>query len=88
MHYLWAVAALAFSCTSAQALNRRCDAPVEEWKPRSLLQSKLEHDGWQVESIHAENGCYDAHAINSTGHKVKAYFDPKSLEAVGVQQDD
>lgn len=62
----------------------RCDVAVADWRPREALQFKLEADGWQVRSIKVVDGCYEADAVDGQGRHVEAFFNPKTLEPVGV----
>lgn len=80
------LASLAFAGTASAA--EKCDVPMDQWKPREDLQSKLEADGWQVRSIKTEDGCYEAYAIDAKGNKVEAYFNPSTFEQVGAGDDD
>jgi len=79
------IAMLIFTATSGGAAlaAEKCDVPVAEWKPREALQTKLEADGWQVRSIKTEDGCYEAYAVDKDGKRVEAYFNPKTFERVG-----
>lgn len=75
--------------TAAAYAAEGCTAPVGEWQPADVLQTKLEKDGWKVRQIKTEKGCYEVYAINAKGDKVETYFDPKSLEPVaGVGEED
>ena len=77
------VHALLFTSSVAQALaGEACDAPVTEWKPRELLQARLEAAGLHVKSITTDNGCYLAIATKSDGEPVALFFDPKTLLAI------
>ncbi|MVA25731.1 PepSY domain-containing protein [Agrobacterium vitis] len=60
----------------------KCAVPLKEWQPRESLQRKLEGEGWNVRSIRSGDGCYEAHAIDSSGNAVEAYFDPKTFKPV------
>ncbi len=73
------------ACATGASAKDKCNVPVSEWQPRKLLQSKLEGNGWKVRSIRAEDGCYEALAVNAKGEDVAALFNPKSLEAVEMQ---
>jgi hypothetical protein len=66
----------------------KCDVPVADWQPREALETKLKSDGWEVRSIKTEDGCYEAYAIDAKGEKVEAYFNPKTFERVGGEDDD
>ncbi len=47
------------------------------------LQQKLEGEGWQVEQIKLENGCYQVTAVKADGTRLDSEFDPATLVAVG-----
>ncbi|MDO1583672.1 PepSY domain-containing protein [Rhizobium oryzicola] len=65
--------------------SEKCHVPVADWQPRTTLRMKLEGEGWKVRTIHAEDGCYEAFAVNPNGQTVEASFNPKSLETVEVR---
>jgi len=67
----------------AALAGEKCDVPVSEWQPREALKTKLESEGWHVQSIKARDGCYEADAVDGRGTTVDAYFNPKTLERVG-----
>lgn len=66
----------------AALAGEACDVPVAEWRPREALQAKLEADGWVVRSIRAEDGCYEASAVDPRGSVVEAHFNPKTFDRV------
>lgn len=47
------------------------------------LQQKLEGEGWQIEQITLENGCYQVTAIKADGTRLDSSFDPVTLAAAG-----
>lgn len=82
------IASVLFAATSGAAFAaEKCDVPTSQWQPREALQSKLEKDGWTVRQIKAEDGCYEAYAVNAAGKRMEALFNPKTLEAVGEDSD-
>lgn len=77
---------LIFAGTASGAFaGGSCDAPVTEWKPRELLQDKLESQGLKINSITIEDGCYRAVAIDKNGNIVALVFDPRTLDRVDTQ---
>jgi hypothetical protein len=84
------IATLIFVVTSTGAAlaAEKCDVPVAEWQSRAALRTKLEADGWQVRSIKTEDGCYEAYAVDKDGKRVEAYFNPKTFERVGDDDDE
>ncbi|WP_370640787.1 MULTISPECIES: PepSY domain-containing protein [Xanthobacter] len=64
-----------------------CDVPLAQWQPRAALQKKLEAEGWTVLSIRSDDGCYKVRATNAQGRRLKAKYDPASLEPVARADD-
>lgn len=83
----FAVAALALSASLAQA-GEKCSVPMTDWKPRAELEAMLKQNGWDVRSIKTEDGCYEAYAIDEKGHRVEAYFNPKTFERIDTGGED
>jgi hypothetical protein len=82
-------ALLALLGAAAPAIaEESCDVPAAERQPIEALQQKLEAAGWQIRSLLEEEGCYEAYAIDDKGERVEAYFDPKTLERVGAENED
>lgn len=84
------LSALVFTAAagSAAMASERCNVPADQWQPREALQQRLEQEGWQVRSIETDDGCYEAYAIDAQGQRVEAYFDPASLEMIGMDDED
>lgn len=66
----------------------RCSTPMAEWKPREALVEKLRADGWTVRRIKTDDGCYKVRATDAEGRRVKAKFDPATLERLSRHLDD
>jgi hypothetical protein len=78
-----AMSSMALLLGSGSALaSGKCSAPMAEWQPREALQTKLEADGYKVNRIKTDDGCYEVYAVGPDGKRMKAYFDPKSFEQV------
>lgn len=80
--------AILASASAFASDDAHCTAPMSEWQPRENLQQKLEAEGWKVKRIKTEDGCYEAYAFDKNGHRVEAYFDPKTLAQLGKKSDD
>jgi hypothetical protein len=79
---------ISLTAVSTGLAGEKCDVPVAEWRPREALQSKLEALGWQIRSIKATDGCYEAVAVDEKGKSFQAYFNPKTLERVASESDE
>lgn len=66
----------------------RCSAPMADWQPREALAEKLRAEGWTIRRIKTDDGCYKVRAIDAEGQRVKAKFDPATLERVARDRDD
>lgn len=66
----------------------RCNVPMSEWQPVQALKKKLEAKGWKIRRIKTDDGCYEVYAVDASGRRVEAYFNPKSLKLVRRKDDD
>jgi len=83
------VAVLAFSPAAQATGLATCDSgPEEGWQDQSVLQERLEAEGWEVRRIKVDGGCYEVYAKNAEGERVEAYFHPVTLEPVPVEDED
>lgn len=78
---------LVVGSTTVQAAER-CHIPLSDWRPREALKAQLESNGWEVRSIKAEDGCYEAAATDGAGRHVIAQFDPHSFQSLAVKSSD
>ncbi|QBL10469.1 PepSY domain-containing protein [Rheinheimera sp. D18] len=56
-----------------------CNDPVAQWQPKKVLREKLEAEGWKVQRIKVDDGCYEVKGYDQNGNKVKAEYFPASL---------
>lgn len=56
-----------------------CHDPVSDWQPKHVLRQQLEAEGWQVQRIKVDDGCYEVKGLDQNGNKVKAEYYPASL---------
>lgn len=69
------------------AASPRCTAPMAEWQPREALVERVRARGWQVTRIRTDDGCYKVYAVTAEGRRVKAKFDPATLEMLREEID-
>ena len=74
------IALLVALTSGTVAASDLCSVPEADRQPIEALQQKLESEGWQVKKIKLDDGCYEAYAIDETGRRVEAYFDPMTFE--------
>lgn len=74
--------------TAFASNDDRCNVPMADWQPVKALQQKLEADGWKVNRIKTDDGCYEVYAIDDKGRRIEAYFNPKSFDMVKMEIED
>lgn len=76
--------AAAFGLVGSRAAfaSETCSVPKAEWQPEQALRQKLETDGWKINRIKIDDGCYEVYGSDANGNRAETYFDPKSLEPV------
>lgn len=80
MTLLRILAALAALGVSGAALaDTDCDEPFTAWKSREVLRKLVETDGWTVQRIKVDDGCYEVRGIDRRGNRVKAKYGPATL---------
>jgi hypothetical protein len=87
-HLVFFVLGLCVVGGNAALASDLCNSPMKEWQPRESLQAKLEADGWKVNQITIDDGCYEAYATDAQGRRVEAYFDPKTFDLVKTDLED
>jgi hypothetical protein len=81
-------AALGAGAATAQVVNHdtvKCEGIAkEEMKPQMELQRRLVESGWKVRQVKTFNGCYEVYGFDEKGERTEAFFNPKTLEKIGV----
>ena len=65
-----------------------CDAPVHRWQTREALQQWASAQGWQVQRLKIDDGCYEIRGTDAQGRAFKAKIDPETLKVLKMKQDD
>jgi len=63
-----------------------CDAPVDRWQPRDAVLRMAAAQGWQVQRLKIDDGCYEIRGSDAEGRSFKAKIDPQTLTIVKLQQ--
>ncbi|MDQ2779334.1 MAG: PepSY domain-containing protein [Pseudomonadota bacterium] len=77
-----AVLALSTVCVFAQHAERCDPIPKTEWRTRADLEKKLKNEGWTINRVKIENGCYEVYGKDAKGKKMETFFHPKTLDVV------
>lgn len=84
---LLAALALAAQTTLARA-EVECEEPMADWQPVSRLVEVVTAQGWTVQKVRADDGCYHLRATDKDGNPVEAIFDPVSLRLLATGGND
>ncbi|MCA0406851.1 MAG: PepSY domain-containing protein [Proteobacteria bacterium] len=68
--------------------DTRCSVPMAQWQPKEALEAKLTAEGWSQPRIRVDDGCYKVRAAHADGRRLKAKFDPATLEMLRKDRDD
>ena len=65
-----------------------CDAPVERWQSREAVRQMAAKQGWQIQRLKIDDGCYEIRGTDSQGRTLKAKIDPETLKVLKLKQGD
>lgn len=70
---------------AAMADDDDCNVPMADWQPRAAVEKKAETQGWAVQRIKTDDGCYQIRGKDKDGRAFKAKIDPGTLEIVKMK---
>lgn len=62
-----------------------CDVPLIQWQSRDAVMRKAVQQGWQVQRLKIDDGCYEIRGRDAQGREFKAKLDPRTLEPVKMK---
>lgn len=65
-----------------------CDAPVEHWQSREAVRQMAARQGWQIQRLKIDDGCYEIRGTDRQGRSFKAKIDPETLKVLKLKQED
>ena len=65
-----------------------CEVPVEQWQSREAVQQMAADQGWEVQRLKIDDGCYEIHGKDAQGRAFKAKIDPQTLKVVRIKYKD
>lgn len=77
---------LAMSLLALPAAADDCDAPVRQWQSRDAVMQMATQQGWQVQRLKIDDGCYEIRARDAQGQVFKAKIDPRTLGVVQMKR--
>ncbi len=65
-----------------------CDAPVDRWQSREAVRQMADRQGWQVQRLKIDDGCYELRGTDAQGRAFKARIDPETLKVLKLKLQD
>lgn len=65
-----------------------CDAPVGRWQSREAVRQMATDQGWQIQRLKIDDGCYEIRGTDAEGRAFKAKIDPETLKVLKLKQGD
>lgn len=62
-----------------------CDAPASRWQSREAVRQMAAQQGWQVERLKIDDGCYEIRGTDAQGQRFKAKLDPETLQVLKIK---
>lgn len=76
---------LALSAAPALADDDDCAAPARLWQSRDAVLQHAARQGWQVQRLKIDDGCYEIRGRDAQGRAFKAKLDPQTLREVEMK---
>ena len=61
-----------------------CDVPAARWQSREAVRQMAAQQGWQVERLKIDDGCYEIRGTDAQGQRFKAKLDPETLQVLKI----
>ena len=81
-----ALATLVLAVDATWAADK-CDASPESWQARSEVQALADRNGWRVERLKIDDGCYEVKGRDDQGRQFKAKLDPATLKVISLKRE-
>ena len=75
-------------CTLPAWAGDDCDAPVERWQSREAVRQMAAGQGWQIQRLKIDDGCYELRGTDAQGRAFKAKIDPATLKVLKMKERD
>ena len=64
-----------------------CDAPLHRWQSRDAVRQMAAAQGWQIQRLKIDDGCYEIRGTDAQGRSFKAKIDPETLQVLKLKSD-
>ena len=64
-----------------------CKAPMDRWQSREAVRQMATQQGWQIQRLKIDDGCYEIRGKDTQGRSFKAKIDPETLKILKMKQE-
>ncbi len=65
-----------------------CKAPMDRWQSREAVRQMAARQGWQIQRLKIDDGCYEIRGTDAQGRFFKAKIDPETLKVLKIKKED
>ncbi len=65
-----------------------CNSPMDRWQSREAVRQMAAQQGWQIQRLKIDDGCYEIRGTDKNGHGFKAKIDPETLKVLKMKPRD
>ena len=65
-----------------------CKAPMDRWQSREAVRQMAAQQGWEIQRLKIDDGCYEVRGTDAQGRSFKAKIDPETLKVLKMKQSD
>jgi len=65
-----------------------CNAPMDRWQSREAVRQMAAEQGWQIQRLKIDDGCFEIRGTDKDGRGFKAKIDPETLKVLKTKQRD
>ena len=59
---------------------------MNRWQSREAVRQMAAQQGWQIQRLKIDDGCYEIRGTDAQGRSFKAKIDPENLKVVKMKQ--
>lgn len=82
------LAVLAAFPAGAALADDDCFVPMADWQPRAAVAQFAATQGWTVQRIKIDDGCYEIDGRDAAGRAIEVKLNPGTLQIIEFEYDD
>lgn len=86
--FMTILAVVAALPVTAALADDDCFVPMADWKPREAVEELAIANGWQVNRIRIDDGCYEIAGKDGMGRDIEVKVHPGTLQVVAIEYED